>query len=53
MNIRLRNFLEREKVRYTHETHRTARNWLAASVPFSRSRSNCGCIGSTCRRPKR
>ena len=24
MNIRLRNFLEREKVRYTHETHRTA-----------------------------
>jgi Ala-tRNA(Pro) deacylase len=24
MNIRLRNFLEREKVRYEHETHRTA-----------------------------
>jgi Ala-tRNA(Pro) deacylase len=24
MNIRLRNFLEREKVRYAHETHRTA-----------------------------
>ena len=24
MNIRLRNFLENEKVRYAHETHRTA-----------------------------
>jgi Ala-tRNA(Pro) deacylase len=24
MNIRLRNFLEKEKVRYAHETHRTA-----------------------------
>ena len=24
MNIRLRNFLDREKVRYAHETHRTA-----------------------------
>lgn len=24
MNIRLRNFLDKEKVQYTHETHRTA-----------------------------